>query len=287
MTVQRMIFRLWVRTLEALTRNGIGWKSRNLDLNPQPEGHVDIINVAFNNAQLIELQNKFQQRFIQDDYSQIVVDNSTNKVESRKIEQFCRELGIAYLRMPKNWLNHVGPSYSHAGALNFVWYHVIRKRKPTYFGILDHDLFPIKPVSIAEKLQEQPIYGALVEREPICWYMHASLSFFRYDAIKERGLDFMPVNPLGSYLDTGGGNWYRIYKYLDKHKVPVHERVMESLREGGDWHSDMIQYIDDRTWLHTINGSCWKAVAEGKDVLVHQILMQYLGECSSHLNQEV
>lgn len=277
MTIKRMAFRLWVRTLETLTVYGKGWHASNLDLSPQPDGHLDIINVAFNNAHLIELQHKFQKRFIRDDYSQIVVDNSTNVEESRKIESYCQEHGIAYLRMPKNWLNRVGPSYSHAGALNFVWHHVIQRRRPSYFGILDHDLFPIKPVSLVEKMKDQPIYGALVEREPVCWYMHASLSFFRYQAIVKRGLDFMPVNPMGVYLDTGGGNWYRLYKYLDKHKVPVQERVMEPLREGGDWHSDMIQYIDDRTWLHTINGSCWKSVAEGKDLLVRQILLQYLG----------
>lgn len=42
---------------------------------------------------------------------------------------------------------------------------------------------------------------------------------------------------------------------------------IEPLREGGDRQGDSLEYFDDKSWLHTINGSCWKDVDDqrGKD----------------------
>ena len=98
------------------------------------EKSVDIITIAFNNLELIEYQTHFLAKNIQDSYTHIVVDNSTDTEIRLQLYDYCKNNDIAYIGLPKNWSNKVGPSYSHATALNYVYKHVIRKRQPFAFG---------------------------------------------------------------------------------------------------------------------------------------------------------
>jgi len=273
MTPIRLLFRLYVRTLEFLTLHQKPERTCNLSCEPVEGKSVDIITVAFNNAELIQYQTGFVDKFIKDSFVRIIIDNSTDKDCREALYQYCLSNGIAYLGMPKNFLNRVGGSYSHAAALNYTYRHIIEKRKPFAFGQIDHDLFPTRPISIIEKLQNQPIYGPLRKRGD-CWYLSAIMSFFRYDFTRGKKVDFMPVKPHGEYLDSGGGNWYGLYSTLSEDKIVFPTECVESLREGGDRHGDSLEFFDDKLWLHTINGSCWKKIGdqEGKDALVKAYL---------------
>ena len=72
MTIKRMIFRVWVRTLEFITLKSKPVVMHNLSLKPvDAEKHVDIITVAFNNLELIEYQTLFLKKNIKDNYSHI------------------------------------------------------------------------------------------------------------------------------------------------------------------------------------------------------------------------
>ena len=259
MTIKRMIFRAWVRTLEYLTLVQKPKAICHLPLHPLNEKSLDIITVAFNNVELIQYQEQFLHRFIQDPYLHIVVDNSTDFKVREQLYQFCLENKIAYISLPKNFLNWVGGSYSHAAALNYTYKHIIQKRQPFAFGQIDHDLFPTRPISIINKLSKQPIYGPLRLRDQ-WWYLSAIMSFFQYDFVKDKKVDFMPVTPDKIYLDSGGGNWYDIYSKLDRKSLVFPTECIEPLRDGGDRHGDSLEFFDDKLWLHTINGSCWKKI---------------------------
>lgn len=273
MTPKRLIFRLWVRTLECLTLKQKPIRVCHLDLQPLKDRSVDIVTVAFNNADLIVYQTPFLEKFIQDKYTRIIADNSTDEATREAIYQYCRQNGIAYIGLPKNFANKIGSSYSHATAINYVYHHVIQKRQPWAWGIVDHDLFPTRPISIVDKLASQPIYGPLRQREK-WWYLSAIMSFWRYDWMKDRHVDFMPVKPKDVYLDSGGGNWYDLYSHLDINQLTFPNECIEPLREGGDRHSDSLEFFDDKLWLHTINGSCWKKIA--KEDEKQQLIKQHL-----------
>lgn len=276
MTLKRLIFRAYVRILEKMTLWQTPRRVCHLSLEPLKEKRsVDIITIAFNNAQLIPLQERFLKKNITDRYTHIVVDNSTRKEVRDELYQYCLANGIAYISLPHNRLNRVGGSYSHACALNYVYKHVIRKRQPYAFGQIDHDLFPVEKVSITDYLQNQPVYGPLRHREE-CWYLSAIMSFFRYDYVRDKKVDFMPVTPYKTYLDSGGGNWYDLYSRLNRQEMHFPDETIEPLREGGDRHGDSLEWFDGKKWLHTINGSCWKQIADGKDNLVKQLLDKYL-----------
>ena len=85
MTPKRMLFRTYVRTLEALTMMRRPVNICHLPTQPLEHKQIDIITVAFNNAELIRLQELFLQKFITDSFTHIVVDNSTDKNVRKEI----------------------------------------------------------------------------------------------------------------------------------------------------------------------------------------------------------
>ena len=259
MTIKRMIFRAWLRTLEYLMLLQKPTATCHISFEQIKEQEIDIITIAFNNLELIQYQTRFLKKFIRDNYCHIIIDNSTDNTIRQQIYQYCLKNNIAYVGLPKNRLNLVGPSYSHAAALNYTYKHVIKKRQPFAFGQIDHDLFPTRPISIAAKLTNQPIYGPLRLRDK-WWYLSAIMSFFRFDFVCDKKVDFMPVTPDKIYLDSGGGNWYSLYSQLDREQIIFPNECIEPLREGGDRHGDSLEFFDDKLWLHTINGSCWKTI---------------------------
>lgn len=275
MTPRRILFRAIVRSLEAITMLLPPRRTYNLQARPKEVQHIDLITVAFNNAELIRLQHKFVEKNVRDPHQQIIVDNSTRPEVRKEIFDFCKENGLTYFGMPKNLLNKVGGSYSHAMTMNYTFRRLISNRQPYAFGQIDHDLFPIRPISILDKLESQPVYGPLRDRGNE-WYLSAIMSFFRFDFVQKKKVDFMPVTPTTTYLDSGGGNWYDIYSRLDKQRLVFPDECIEALREGGDRHRDSLEYFDGKNWLHTINGSCWKAVDADKENLTRELLLSYL-----------
>lgn len=249
---------LYLRLLRWLTIIQPPRKSCHLTLGTEIPNRTDIVTVAFNNAELIRLQHATFRKNLVEPYHQIIVDNSTDQRVRAELFAFCKKEGLTYLGMPKNFLNRSGSSRSHAMALNYVYKRLIRQRQPAIFGITDHDLFPVRTVAISQLLDNQPFYGLLRQREPF-WYISPILSFFRWDFIKNRHIDFFPIIEKSIYLDTGGGNWKSIFSQFDKALLhfpkeeiaPLHGEVADNY-----W-TETLAWIGDRQWLHTINGSLW------------------------------
>lgn len=258
MTIKRIIFRAYIRFVEKLclfhaARNCF---KTNLCLQPLPNDNqsTDIITIAFNNYQIIPFHVHYIKKYYLDNHTHIIADNSSDKSASERIKNYCVEHGIPYIRLPKN---HQKGSYSHATALNWVYKHVISKRNPAYFGFADHDLFPIKPVSLTKLLQKQHVYGPIrVRGEGKYWYLSAILCFFDIKYVRDKKLDFMPVrydNDKKNYLDTGGGNWPRLYSKMDSTQMVFCEEKLVKIGKNNDRHNDFVE-IFDNVFLHTING---------------------------------
>lgn len=275
MTLKRTLFRAAIRLLEKEMHchNVFRCYHSNLSFESlSQKNSVDLITIAFNNDKVIELQIKYLRKYIQENFTHIVSDNSSDPVKSLRIRKLCKENNVAYLRLPKNHLNLIGASYSHAAALNYTYHNIVGKRQPTYFGFIDHDIFPIAPICVSSYLQNQPCYGAKRQRGDF-WYLSAIMSFFDFSAICNLKVDFMPTKPDGTtYLDSGGGNWYGFYSKLNTANLCFATERMEDFRIGGNRHSDQIEIFDEK-WIHTINGSYWKNV-QPKENLIENILLQ-------------
>lgn len=275
MTPKRILYRTTIRLLEqvCLLHPLRRCRSYNLEVAKVAEKEsTDVVTVAFNNENIIRHQIRYIKKQLLGHYTYIVADNSTDKAISEKIRLLCQEHGVPYIRLPKNHLRLIGPSYSHATALNWIYRHIIKKRQPTYFGFIDHDLFPICPISIPHIMGEAVVYGPKRERGGF-WYLSAIMSFYKFSHLKDKKVDFMPVTLNGVYLDTGGGNYGGIYaKTLQAEAKFVTEKV-ESFAPGNLRHQDQVEIFDNR-WLHTINGSYWKQV-ESKEEKIEALIVQY------------
>ena len=276
MTIKRILFRSVVRSLERLTLSQKPRMKINLPLfKVGEEKAVDVYVVAFNNPELIRVQYLLLKKFYVDNFTYIVVDNSSKRGARECVARFCKENDIAYVSMPFNFLNKIGTSYSHAMCLNYICKRILAIRQPFAVAFLDHDIFPIKKYSFMENLAHQPVYGVLRERGA-AWYIWPGMASFRLETIAPEQLDFMPTQTNDSlYMDTGGSIWWRYYQFWDRETINFPQVEQVAIREGEDYHGDMIQYIDNRSWIHTINGSCWKQIDEGKDEIIRDLLNQY------------
>lgn len=281
MTIKRMIFRLGVRGLEALlmlmpARKTATW--RRLMATPAEDDELDIVAIAFNNPFVLEQQMCFLEKNMVGPYKYIVVDNSSDKGQREKIRLLCERCGVDYVSMPSNRLGVVGWSYSHAGALNWAWRKIIRRRRPAYFGFVDHDLYPVQKIDIRAELSEQPVYGLLKEygdEEKKYWYLWAGLCFYKYDFVKKMHLDFMPVAPNRTYLDTGGGNWYPMYSKMDRSGLHLADLEYVEYPEMAGMLDDKMALMDNGRWLHSTNGSNWKQKTEARDAVVEAVMRRF------------
>lgn len=227
-----------------------------------PDGHIDIFTVAFNNEKYIAWQIRQIRRFVRDDrFSFIVADNSSVPHKRTVIRELCARNGVGYVSVPKSILfRFPGGSYAHGTVLNWLFSAVVRARRPRFFGFLDHDLFPVAPVSIRDKIAGKDFYG-YVKSTAEGWYLWAGLCFFDFNKVKGLPLDFVPYMANGTYLDTGGSNFPLLYRKYDLHSLKLPGSEIVKVTGGGDcYHADFVQRIDG-CWLHAINGSNWKGVS--------------------------
>jgi hypothetical protein len=265
MTLKRLLYRTFIRFFEKLmigrslsTCRSVNVSNKKL---PPANQECDIVTIAFNNPQTIERQISLIKKYIQGEYNYIVADNSSDKTVRKAIENLCIKNSVGYIGLPRNYLTTVigGGSYSHGASLNWIYYRIIKKRQPRYFGFIDHDLFPVKPVSLAQKLAEQPIYG-IDSQVKNYWYLWAGLCFYQFDFVKNKKVDFLPAKPCQTYLDTGGGNWYSIYSKMNRANLTLEISQLKKIDEEDTGENilqeNCIHYIGDY-WLHAVCGSNW------------------------------
>lgn len=276
--IKRLIFRGCVRGIEKifLLRNVKRLYHSNLTIIPNDTNNycIDVVTIAFNNAKIIELHNRYVRKYLKGNITHIVVDNSTNIEESAKIRTLCENDMVGYVKLHKNRMDVFSGSYSHAAAVQWTYQHIIKPRGAWGFAFIDHDIFTVCEIDIAEILKLQPVYGALRKRNGM-WYLSAIISFFRSDFVLKNGFDFMPVTFNGTYLDSGGGNWVTLYRSLNESGLKFMSNYTKNYKDGDNRHQDQIELFDDEKWVHTINGSYWKKVAVVKENIMSDLLSQY------------
>ena len=243
-----------------------------------------IMTVAFNKPLLIEWQWKLIAKNVIDKIDYLVIDNSTSKGAQESIGSFCASKGILYRRAPYFSEGALEPSLSHGWALNWGLRHLPCKYKK--IAIIDHDIFPYIRTSISEKLKGSAYYG-LYQYRGNRWYLWPGFTFLDLEKIDPRELDFRP----GDGLDTGGGNWKKVFSKLygqeqvppPKHRyVHVDELELVEVSRWGEIRAPdfvkesketllksnvLAEFVDD--WIHVFNGSDWRGPAEKRTSLEH------------------
>lgn len=256
--------------------------------------NIDLITISFNNPRVIEYQIKLIRKFLNGNYTQIICDNSNVKEKSEAIRNVCEKLGVTFIRINAKQ-NPNGYSDSHGIALNWVYQNIVKTRQNN-FAFLDHDIMPIKTINIENYLQKQDFFGTrnIPHKYYILnkgmWYLWPGFSFFRYNAVKNkkanfgkwRRFGFLKVKVVGA--DTGSANWPVLYSKYDiqnlefadslhwniRQNSPVNEEDIRALAQ-----TDLIQYFDNKNWLHMIDGSEWQD-SQGKTEIVYKLFDEIL-----------
>jgi len=246
-----------------------------------------LLTVAFNDERLIEKQIEQIRSMIKDtEYQHVVVDNSLNRKKRKAIMAVCMQQGVEYLQIPYliTLLFHYQIAMSHGAALNWLYYHYLREKRPMRFSLLDHDIFPVRDFNMTLTLGQRDFYGVsrIKENE---WYLWPGFCIFNYDAFTKEP-DFLPRFTKKNFLDTGGGNYRQQYNKYDLKDVTFPQvktirikKSKELVRQYDIYHSDYVQVIDD-TWLHLINGSNYAEI-KGKD----EVIEKTLADVSSFYNE--
>lgn len=233
-----------------------------LDLPLSDPNVLDLVTMAFNNDFVIKEQIKFLKKNLIDRFVYTVIDNSTIPQVREKIASACRQNKVGYIYLPHQGDSLV-PSSAHGLVINWTYKNYLRPRRADYFGIVDSDIYPIKKTSVIESLKKFPVYGWLQERREK-WYLWPGLAFYRTSYLPSGDLNFMPCDG----LDTGGGNWSKIYSHLDKSRLTKLDHSYNQInglrtkKIDGPQIPDLIkkdqlvEFIGD--WVHTFNSSNWR-----------------------------
>jgi hypothetical protein len=252
-------------------RIGFGKVQRRNCRNDPLDDHarLDLVTVAFNNEHVIAEQIRLLRKNLKDPFCYTVADNSADDRRGVAIERLCFEEGVPYLRLPRVRTFVPAPSLSHGRALNWLIRNYIGPRRARYFGLLDHDVFPMRPTTVIAKFSNAPAWGHLQRRDHR-WYLWPGLCFFDASEIAIGELDFMP----GRGTDTGGRNYESLFSSLDEEALEPPSHTYGRLREGdGSPQSNLYEEIGD--WLHTFNASQWMPAVAGRERLVAELLSRF------------
>jgi hypothetical protein len=221
-----------------------------------PKTNFLIVTIAFNNVAILEKQYTYLKENLEDKFDYFIADNSSDKNKAEEIKSFCAANNISYIKIPCNPLTGVRASGSHGIALNWAYRNIIGKYKPTYFGFLDHDIFPLQKTSVLEKMRGG-YYGIIRMRFAPYWYFWPGFSFFEYAQFKKYRFDFSPhhagKNGL-TFLDTGGANYNTISKKTERSVLAEATSTLIDLSTGKEWvkGTDTRRTFEliNREWLH-------------------------------------
>ena len=246
-------------------------------------GRRVLVAIAFNDPGFVERQIALVRRNVTD-CVHLIADNSTDAAASGRIEAIAAAAGCDYLRLrPGPWLKPDQGGRSHGLAMTWVWRNLLRPARPAAVGFIDHDIFPMRPNDPFALLRDHAVAGQVRNRSGgrDRWYLWAGFCFFRFDAVERRALNFSLDWAAG--LDTGGANWFSLYRHLQPQEVSDlgvrHEPI------GGEAEL-RLEWVGD--WLHAGNFSvplslpetARRRLIDRKRTVLEQRLAAALGEAA-------
>jgi len=209
------------------------------------KGRRLLCTVAFNQPENVVMQARLIARHVPGAIH-VVADNSSDPAAARTIRDVATRAGSLYARPPATpWKGPAG-GRSHGFAMTWLWRNVVRPAAPEAFGFIDHDLYPMEPTDPFAPLASYPAAGLIWRRQERRWHLWAGFCFFRYADVARLPLDFGLDWYAG--LDTGGANWWRLYRRLEQSRIVDPGRRLEPILAGVPADQCGIEWLGP--WLH-------------------------------------
>jgi hypothetical protein len=222
-------------------------RPRSLTRFLQCAGHLEGRNigivVAYEQPWTLDWLLRMASRHLSD-MTLLVFDNSRQANARLNIERVCREAGTAYLGLPPNPTRH--PNRSHGMAMTWIFHNVVRKIRPRNFTFIDHDLIPMEKIEPRRIVGDQPFYGVARIRK-WGWSLWAGYCSYDFSAVQCLPLNFL--NDFSRELDTGGRNWFCLYRNFDRTLMRFGSMGPITVPDPLDGTPRKLSIVDD-SWIH-------------------------------------
>ncbi|HEX7891238.1 MAG TPA: hypothetical protein VF522_17930 [Ramlibacter sp.] len=206
-------------------------------------GRVAIV-IAFRQPWSLDWQLQMAARYLPGT-ELLVFDNSGDEGIRREIQRVCDHHQVSCFGLPPYQTAHV--NRSHGMAMSWVYHNVVRALRPDIFGFLDHDLIPMEPVDVDERLRGQPVYGVLNAGNLGHWSLWAGYCFYRFAYTEGKPLNFL--YDFSRQLDTGGHNWDTLYSVLPRADLRFAPQQFLRMQPPAAAESRQVEVIDG-AWIH-------------------------------------
>lgn len=214
---------------------------------------------TYNNFETVKLQFELFNKNIEDfdeKYIVLYFDDSTDLEVAKQIRDFVTSNNQIYVKVPRIAKNK--KIYYHNQSLNYSCYKVLQYIPAKYFGLLDHDIFPIaKLQNFENKLKNYPVYCKkgdidLPDYDNRVWYPWPGFFFFHKNVIKEFNFFFdrVCIDDQWYIMDTGGA-MFRSNFMNDNINTKIKFANIKLPEEGY-----YPEYIDN-SWVHLGDLSNW------------------------------
>lgn len=213
---------------------------------------IALASIAFNNSRVISEQIRLLQKYLQDDFDFIVVDQSTDDRARGANLRICDEAGVKWVALPTR---------QHHEGLNWAAEYLLASGC-AHIGFLDHDVFPVKPTRLTPLIEEAGFYG-IGQRHPATGhlYLWPGFCFFSREWLNGRPLDFSGLRDghKRNDGDTGSSLW-PLFEKEDWHNLYKVDHSYQAIRRPDEYGLQSWGYEVIGDWIHFSNASRWMRV---------------------------
>jgi len=217
---------------------------------------IDLFVIGFNRPDLLREQHRLLSKYMRDEWTLAVVDNSTGTWPVVMADA-ARGLGVRYMRSPS-------PKGEHHEALNFAA-RCANEEKSRFWGVLDHDVFPSASCDLVEKIKIAGFLGLGQTYSPRVGdplrYVWPGWCFFSRTWLKGRIPNFDGIRGKFKFDDGDTGSMlHTLFTPRDWESLPAVDHGYGTIRPDDGHGLQSFGYERMDSFVHLTNSSGWKAV---------------------------
>jgi len=230
---------------------------------------IHIFTSVVNRPDFVSLQNNLFKKYLKNDYTFHVIDDSVYDVVSKEFQSVCETNSIQYYRKPPT-TERMNPAQSCAHTVQWTYDNLICKNHSEDIVLfLDSDMFLIDEFDIEEYMSDA-IIGGLPQYRGHVTYMWNGIMFFNMPKIEDKDIDFSDGVVEGNMTDVGGMTYWYFLRTGVKMKesdvdYPTHYYDIDLQKDSGGY--DMELHVNGN-FLHYRAATNWHSNWKGtKDPL--------------------
>lgn len=219
---------------------------------------INLFVVGFGRPDLLREQRRLLNKYLADKFSLTVVDNTPDANGREGMARAAFDMGVQYVEVKSE-------KHEHPDALRVV---ATLARGSSYWGAIDHDLFPRAKTELIEKIDKAGFYGIGQRHGPTqARYLFPGFCFFSEEWLRGRVPNFDGIRGIDKRDDGDCGSMMNgLFTEEDWARMYRGEHGYGFLRDedGHGLQSFGYEYFD-RDWIHFTNGSNWKQVPDPEE----------------------